>query len=235
MVHTSPDGDTELQPNQLTVVAPPVGVAVNMIAVPFGKFTLHVDGQLIPNGELVTVPVPEPEKFTARTGSEPPPVPVKQTTFAVILPGTIAPDEDMPPALLLVVTVAVIREPPQKLPVAVIRPVELTVTICGVFEAQTAWSVISLVTRGVDVVAHGLDLHVQPRVCAHGYVCRPEVFNPRLKVNGYQLLVVSTTGQTDHSKHSHDDDCKPVSLPIHHFSCPDQESLWNGVNLLEDP
>jgi hypothetical protein len=87
----------------------------------------------------------------------------------------------------------------------------------------------------VDVVAHGFDLHFQPRVLAHGYLWPPERFNARLQVNGYQLLVVPTTGQTDHAKHSHDDYGKPGPLPIHHFSCADQESWWNGVNLLEDP
>ena len=63
-------------------------------------------------------------------------LPVKQATLAVIVPITSAPDEDIFPMLLFVITVAVIRVPPQASPVAVIRPVELTVTICGVFEAQ---------------------------------------------------------------------------------------------------
>jgi hypothetical protein len=98
--------------------------------------------------ERVELSEPAAVPLSARIGPDRLRAPVKQTTFAVIVPTTSAPDEDKPPALLLVVTVAVIRVFPQELPVAVIRPVELTVTICGVFEAQTAWSVISLVTGG---------------------------------------------------------------------------------------
>jgi len=83
-----------------------------------------------------------------KRGAALPMLPVKQTTFAVIVPVTTAPDEDMPPALLFVVTVAEIMEPPQALPVTVIRPVASTVTICGVFEVHVTWLVMSLVTGG---------------------------------------------------------------------------------------
>jgi hypothetical protein len=48
----------------------------------------------------------------------------------------------------LVVTVAEIIVPPQDTPVAVISPVEFTVTICGVFELHVTWFVMSLVTGG---------------------------------------------------------------------------------------
>jgi hypothetical protein len=98
--------------------------------------------------EWAELPEPAAVRFSARIGPDRLRAPVKQTTFAVIVPTTSAPDEEMPPALLLVATVAVIRVFPQASPVAMIRPVELTVTICGVFEAQTAWSVMSLVTGG---------------------------------------------------------------------------------------
>ena len=58
-------------------------------------------------------------------------------TLAVIFPVTMAPAEDMLlGALLFVVTVAKIRALPQASPVAVNRPVLLTVTICGVFDCQ---------------------------------------------------------------------------------------------------
>jgi len=53
-----------------------------------------------------------------------------------MVPVTIAPDDEIPPTLLLVFTVAEIIVPPQAKPVGVIKPVELTVTICGVFELQ---------------------------------------------------------------------------------------------------
>jgi hypothetical protein len=76
------------------------------------------------------------------------PVEVGQTTFAVIDPVTRAPEEDMFPALLLVVTVAEMMVPPQARPVTVIRPVELTVTICGVLEDHLTWLVMSFVTGG---------------------------------------------------------------------------------------
>ena len=118
----------------------PTGVAVRVTEVPLGKLALQLPAelaQLSPTGELATVPVPVPAKSTVRIGPPPPPpVPVKQTTFAVIVPVTIAPDEDRPPTLLFVVTVAETSEPPQKKPVAVNRPVELTVNICVSFEAQ---------------------------------------------------------------------------------------------------
>jgi len=127
-------------------------VAVRVTLVPLGKLATHGCGpvlaQLSPEGELVTVPVPVPGKVTVRIGSPLVLVPVKHTTFAVMYPVTIAPDADTPPASLFVCTVAEMRVPPQGPPVTVIRPVELTVTIAGVFEVHVTWSVISLVTGG---------------------------------------------------------------------------------------
>ena len=119
----------------------PTGVAVTVTDVSIGKLVTHemsVLAQLKPEGETVTIPVPVPEKPSVRVGSPPPPplVPVKQTTLAVIKPVTIAPDADRPLASAFVCTVAEIRVPPQGPPVTVIRPVEFTVTICGVFENQ---------------------------------------------------------------------------------------------------
>ena len=65
------------------------------------------------------------------------------------MPVTMAPFDDMLPTLWLVVTVAVINASPQPCPVAVIKPVAAsTVAICGVFELQTAWLVMSLLTGG---------------------------------------------------------------------------------------
>jgi len=83
-----------------------------------------------PEGEKATVPVPVPAaNVTVKSGPDPPLVLVKQTTFACILPVTIAPDDGRFPALLLVCTVAEITVPPHEPPVAIIRPVEFTVTI----------------------------------------------------------------------------------------------------------
>jgi hypothetical protein len=132
----------------------PTGVAVRVTGVPVGKLATHeisVLAQLRPAGVLVTIPVPAPAKLTAMVGSPPPPppvVPVKQTTLALIYPVTIAPDADKPLVSAFVCTVAEIRVPPQGPPVTVIRPVEFTVTMAGVFEAHVTWSVISLVTGG---------------------------------------------------------------------------------------
>jgi hypothetical protein len=118
------------------------GVAARVTVVPFGKLStqlIAVLAQLKPEVELVTVPVPLPRKFTVRVGSAPPPplvLLVKQTTFAVMYPVTIAPEDDRPDPSLLVWTVAETRVPPQARPVAVSRPDEFTVNICVSFEAQ---------------------------------------------------------------------------------------------------
>jgi hypothetical protein len=100
---------------------------------------------------LVTVPVPLPRKLTVRIGAAlpPPPVLVKQTTLAAMEPVTIAPEEDTPDPSAFVVSVAEIRVfGPQTTPVAVISPVELTVTSWLSLDAQVTWLVISLVTGG---------------------------------------------------------------------------------------
>jgi hypothetical protein len=74
---------------------------------------------------------------------------VGQTTVAVISPVTMAPVDDTLPMLWLVVKVAEIRAAPQASPVAVTRPVAAsTVAISGVFDFQTTWSVMSLLTGG---------------------------------------------------------------------------------------
>jgi hypothetical protein len=65
-----------------------------------------------------------------------------------MFPVTTAPGEDNPPSVLFLFTVAEIRVFPQARPVAVIRPVDVTVTICGVFETHVTWLVISLVAGG---------------------------------------------------------------------------------------
>jgi hypothetical protein len=140
-VHTWPD--TESHPDHPPNVEPFVGFAVSTIVLPVDNAVLHVDEQLRPGGSLVIVPVPAPAKTTVSAC----PVPVKQTTLAVIKPVMIAPDDPTLPALL-VVTVAEMREPPHSLPVAVARPVEFTVTRFGVFDAQVTWLVMSLVTGG---------------------------------------------------------------------------------------
>jgi hypothetical protein len=144
MVQTvDPDPEIESQPEDQPPNVP-LGSAVSVIIVPLTNAALQLLVQLSPAGELVTVPLPVPRKFTVRIDAEP----VKQVTFAVMVPVTMAPDEDSPPLLLFVFTVAEIRVPPQAWPVAVIRPVVFTVTICGVFEAQITWLVMSLVTGG---------------------------------------------------------------------------------------
>jgi hypothetical protein len=58
-------------PTQPPNVDPLLGVAVNVTVLPLAKFALHVDAQLSPGGELVTVPAPAPAKTTARIGPGP--------------------------------------------------------------------------------------------------------------------------------------------------------------------
>jgi hypothetical protein len=90
------------------------------------------------------VPWPVPAKSTVSDG----PVPVKQTTLAVMFPVTMAPDESTFPVLWFVFTVAETNALPHPSPVAVSNPEESTVTIPGVFEVHMAWAVTSLVTGG---------------------------------------------------------------------------------------
>jgi hypothetical protein len=82
-----------------------------------------------PGGELVTDPEPPPTTFKVTVGPVPPPGPVKQTTLPVIEAVMMAPEDDRPPELLPVFTVAETRELPQAMPVAVSTPEESTVTI----------------------------------------------------------------------------------------------------------
>jgi hypothetical protein len=114
---------------------PVVDVAVNVTVVPVGKLATQavaLEAQPSPEGELEIVPAPVPAKSTVMVG----PVPVKHVRFAVMYPVTTAPDEETPEPSLLVCTVADTRVPPHTRPVAVKRPVESTVNICGVFEVQ---------------------------------------------------------------------------------------------------
>lgn|ERR1700733_2283918 len=110
-------------------------VAFRVTVVPLGKLSTQLTAvlaQLKPDVELATTPVPLPRKLTVRIGSElPPPLPVlvKQTTFAVIVPTTTAPDEDTPEASLLVFRVADTSVVPQTWPVAVSKPPDAMVNI----------------------------------------------------------------------------------------------------------
>jgi hypothetical protein len=139
-VHVIPD--VESQPAQLPKVEPLLGVAVSVTLMPLVKGALHVAVHPSPAGTLVTVPEPTPIKSTVRVGLP------KQTTFAFMVPLTRAPDEEMFPALLFVVTVAETRAFPQAIPVGVSSPAEETVTMSGRLEAQATWSVMSFVTGG---------------------------------------------------------------------------------------
>jgi hypothetical protein len=51
-------------PDQPANAEPAVAVAVNVTVVPVGKSAEHVPGQLMPEGELVTVPEPAPARVT---------------------------------------------------------------------------------------------------------------------------------------------------------------------------
>ena len=95
-IQTNPE--TESQFAQLPNVELPVGAAVNVTVLPLGNVALQVLAQLRPEGELTMVPEPLPAKFAVRTGP-PEPELVKQTTFAVMKPVTMAPVEPIFPAL----------------------------------------------------------------------------------------------------------------------------------------
>jgi len=56
----------EHDPLQPSKVEPLAGVAVRVILVPDAKLLLHVLPQLIPEGLLVTVPLPKPVLYTER-------------------------------------------------------------------------------------------------------------------------------------------------------------------------
>lgn len=73
---------------------------------------------------------------------------VKHTTLAVMEPVTMAPDDEMFPALLLVWTVAVMSADPQATPVTVSIPLASTVINCGALDDHVTWLVMSLVTGG---------------------------------------------------------------------------------------
>ena len=140
-------------PDQPPKVEGAIEVAVRVTVVPAGKLSTQLIAVLAQlKVGLVTVPVPPPRKLTVKIGSAPPPPPpvlVKQTTLAVMEPVTTAPEEDTPDPVAFVVTVAEIRVfGPQTTPVAVISPVELTVTSWLSLDAQVTWLVISLVTGG---------------------------------------------------------------------------------------
>ncbi len=145
MLHVSAAGLGQLP--HITDVEGGVGEAVNVIGVPLTKLWLHdtaVDAQLRPGGELLMLPVPVPKKSTVSVG----PVVLRQATFAVIELLMIAPDEGRFPTLWFVITVAETRAFPQAKPAGDNRPVEVTVTMFGVFEFQITWSVMSLLTGG---------------------------------------------------------------------------------------
>lgn len=79
----------EHAPDHPAKVEPDSGVAVNTTAVPLGKLAVHVCGQLIPAGVLVTVPWPVPALVTVSWTDEPPdpdPVPTVIVTDAVVVP-----------------------------------------------------------------------------------------------------------------------------------------------------
>ena len=123
----------ELQFVQLPNVDPAAGVAVSVTGVPTGKaWVTQGDGleQLNPEGLLETVPEPLPVNVNVNAGFPAPlPEPVKQVTFPVINPVTIAPEDEMPPVLVFVFTVADTSVAPQASPVTVRSPEESTVII----------------------------------------------------------------------------------------------------------
>jgi hypothetical protein len=83
------------QPTKLAVVAGAVGVALMVMGVPAGKKLLQLLAQPRPAGLLDVVPVPTMSSVRRKSVPELP----GHTTFAVIEPVIMAPDEERPPAL----------------------------------------------------------------------------------------------------------------------------------------
>jgi hypothetical protein len=169
----------ESHPAQLPNTDAPVAVAVSVTGVPLVYWVRQGVGleQLRPAGSLDTVPVPFPAKARVSTGDPAPPPPelVKQVTFAVMNPVISAPDEESPPWLEFVVTVAEMSVPPHDSPVAVSKPVESTVNICGVFELHVTWFVMSLVTGGWMYVPSARSCTWEPALSITGVVDEPKV------------------------------------------------------------
>jgi len=142
----------ESHPDQLPNVDPAAGVAVNVTGVLTAKACVTQGNgleQLNPDGLLETVPEPLPVNVKVNAGfPAPPPEAVKQVTFPVIYPVTIAPDDEMPPELVFVFTVAETSVAPQASPVTVKSSEASTVIIWGVLEFHATLSVMSLVTGG---------------------------------------------------------------------------------------
>lgn len=67
-VHVRLSCETESQPLQLLTVEPASGVAVRITCVLVSNGAEHTEPQLIPEGLLVTVPLPVPLMFTVSTG-----------------------------------------------------------------------------------------------------------------------------------------------------------------------
>ena len=129
--------EVESQPIQLRKVDPPFGIAVSVTVAPTTKLALQILGQTIPEGELVTVPVPPvPPIVTVRIASP------EQLGLPFNRMATSADARMAEPAgglAGLLYAVAVTCPLPQIL-IAVTKPVCVTLTVPGTSVAQvTAW------------------------------------------------------------------------------------------------
>jgi len=147
----------ESHPTHPPNVDPVFGAAVSVRLVPAGKDVEQKDAHPRPMGVVLIVPDPAPVNWTVIANMLPlppphpppaPPIPEAQVTLAVIEPVIMAPDDERPPSLLLVLTVAVTIEFPQSTPPGERAPVDVTTTTVGVFELQRTWLVIFFVTGG---------------------------------------------------------------------------------------
>src|SRR5690349_20651018 len=82
--------DDESQPLQLVNVEPALAVAVNVTEVPLAKLAEQVAPQLIPEGLLVTVPVPLPAGVTVKLKFVMPPVGANATPRKAVLAAAVA-------------------------------------------------------------------------------------------------------------------------------------------------
>src|SRR5579864_1075210 len=115
---------------QFMNVCPLLGAAVSTIGpLPTVKGRVQFDPeQTIFVGDTVTVPV-FPGSMSMVKRALFPVAPVKHTTLTDIVPVTIAPDDDRPPALVFVLMEAETKPPPHAWPAAVREPVSVTAAI----------------------------------------------------------------------------------------------------------
>jgi len=122
-------------PDHPSKVVPELGVAVNTTAVPLGKLAVQVPGQLIPAGELETVPPPVPALATV-TWILPPPDPDPDPTV-IVTDAEVVPPAPVAVAVYVVVEVGATDTVPPVAPNVRLLPLLPLSVTCVAFVADT--------------------------------------------------------------------------------------------------